>query len=168
MKIEPGELDRDEFLETFGHVFEHSPWIAENVWDDGLDIRHETAAGMHEVMCNEIRRADHEQKHELILAHPDLVCAMNHDDTTTTSRGEQRRSGLDQCSVEEFAEFQRLNTAYREKFGFPFILAIKGFQRRQILEIFNKRLQHTQEEEFQTALAQVMKIGLFRLQDIME
>jgi 2-oxo-4-hydroxy-4-carboxy-5-ureidoimidazoline decarboxylase len=168
MKIEPGELDREEFLETFGHIFEHSPWIAENVWNDGLDLRHDTAAGMHEVMCNEIRRADPEQKLELLKAHPDLVCAMNQESTTSTSRGEQRRSGLDQCSPEEYAEFQRLNKAYREKFGFPFILAIKGFQRRQILEIFRKRLQHSQEEEFQAALAQVMKIGLFRLQELME
>lgn len=166
MKIEPGELDRAEFLQTFGHVFEHSPWIAEKVWDDGLDTRHDTAAGMHEVMCNEIRRADDEQKLELLRAHPELACAMSSPGMTHTSRGEQRRSGLDQCSAEEFAEFQRLNKVYRKKFGFPFILAIKGYQRRQILEIFRSRLQHSQEEEFQAALAQVMKVGLFRLQDI--
>lgn len=166
MKMEPGEMNRTEFMETFGHVFEHSAWIAENVWDDGLDRRHDTAFGMHEVMCNEIRGADREQKLELLRAHPELGCALAGDDLTTTSRGEQRRSGLDQCSPEEFAEFQRLNQAYQEKFGFPFILAIKGFQRKQILEIFRGRLQHEPEEEFQAALAQVMKIGLFRLQDI--
>ena len=84
----------------------------------------------------------------------------------STSRGEHRLSGLDQCSEEEFSEFQQLNKAYREKFGFPFILAIKGYHRRQILEIFRTRLQHSVEEEFQTALAQVMKIAMFRLQDI--
>jgi len=166
MKIEPGEMDRAEFLETFGHVFEHSPEIAENVWNDGLDTRHDTAAGMHEVMCNEIRRADNEQKLELLLTHPELACAMSSPGMTNTTRGEHRLSGLDQCSAEEYAEFQTLNKAYREKFGFPFILAIKGYQRRQILDIFRKRLQHSVEEEFQTALAQVMKIALFRLEDI--
>jgi len=166
MTIEPGEMDRAEFLETFGHVFEHSPWIAENVWDDGLDTRHDTAAGMHEVMCNELRRADNEQKLELLLTHPELACSMSGPGMTNTTRGEHRLSGLDQCSEEEFAEFQRLNNAYREKFGFPFILAIKGYQRRQILEIFRTRLQHSVEEEFQTALTQVMKIAMFRLQDI--
>ncbi len=166
MNIEPGEMDRAEFLATFGHVFEHSPWIAENVWDDGLDTRHDTAAGMHEVMCNEIRRADNEQKLELLLTHPELACAMSGPGMTNTTRGEHRLSGLDQCSAEEFEEFQRLNKAYREKFGFPFILAIKGYHRRQILEIFRNRLQHSVDEEFQTALAQVMKIALFRLEDI--
>jgi len=167
MKIEPGELDRSEFQETFGSVFEQSPWIAENVWNDGLDARHDTAAGMHEVMCNEIRQADMEQKLELLRAHPELACAISRAGLSKASRGEQRRSGLEQCTEEEFAEFKRLNAAYREKFGFPFILAIKGFQRKQILEIFRHRLQHSPEEEFQAALAQVMKIGLFRLQDIM-
>lgn len=166
MKIEPGEMDRTEFLETFGHVFEHSPWIAENVWNDGLDTRHDTAAGMHEVMCNEIRRADNEQKLELLLTHSELACAMSSPGMTNTTRGEQRLSGLDQCSAEEFAEFQRLNKAYREKFGFPFILAIKGYQRRQILEIFRNRMRHSVEDEFQAALAQVMKIAQFRLKDI--
>lgn len=167
MNIEPGDMDRADFLETFGHVFEHSPWITEKVWDDGLDTRHDTAAGMHEIMCNEIRRADNEQKLELLCLHPDLACSMSGPGMTNTSRSEQRRSGLDQCSAEEVEEFQRLNKAYREKFGFPFILAIKGYHRRQILEIFHNRLQHSQQEEFQAALAQVMKIGLFRLQDIM-
>ena len=166
MKIEPGEMDSTEFMDTFGHVFEHSPWIAENVWNDGLDARHDTAFGMHEVMCNEIRRADAEQKLELLRAHPQLACAKGPEGMTVTSRGEQRRSGLEQCSPEEFAEFQRLNAAYLEKFGFPFILAIKGFQRQKILEIFRTRLQHSEQEEFQAALAQVMKIGLFRLQEI--
>ena len=168
MKIEPGDLDRAEFLEAFGHVFEHSPWIAENVWEGGLDTRHETAAGLHEAMCNEIRRASHEEKLELLRAHPDLACAVSSASLSDHSRGEQRRSGLDQCSTEEFAEFQKLNGAYKKKFGFPFILAIKGFHRQKILEIFRTRMQHSEEEEFQTALAQVMKIGLFRLQDIMQ
>ncbi|MGH8033994.1 MAG: 2-oxo-4-hydroxy-4-carboxy-5-ureidoimidazoline decarboxylase [Lysobacterales bacterium] len=168
MKIEPGDLDRSEFLETFGSVFEQSPWIAENVWNDGLDTRHDTAAGMHEVMCNEIRQADLEQKLELLRAHPQLACAISREGLSKASRGEQRRSGLEQCTEEEFAGFKRLNAAYQEKFGFPFILAIKGFQRKQILEIFRNRLKHSPEEEFQAALAQVMRIGLFRLQEIME
>jgi len=168
MAMEPGELSRTEFLEAFGHVFEHAPWIAENVWDDGLDTRHDTAAGMHEVMCNEIRRASNEDKLALLQSQPELACATSAPGMTNTSRGEHRRSGLDQCSEEEFAEFQRLNKTYRERFGFPFILAIKGYQRRQILEIFRNRLQHSPEEEFQAALAQLMKIALFRLEDVYE
>lgn len=166
MAIDPGEMTREEFLATFGPVFEHSAWIAENVWNDGLDTRHETAAGMHEVMCNEIRRADDEQKLALLRAHPELAVRVGNDELTGHSRREQHGAGLNQCTDEEYAEFQRLNQAYREKFGFPFILAVKGYHRRQILEIFQRRLEHTPEEELQAALAQVMRIALFRLEEI--
>jgi OHCU decarboxylase len=166
METEPGDMDRTKFLEIFGHVFEHSPWIAQNVWDFGLDRRQDTAAGMHEVMCNEIRQADFEVQLELLKSHPELACSKGPEGMTPTSRIEQRLSGLDQCSIEEFNEFQSLNKTYQGKFGFPFILAIKGFQKSKILEFFRTRIDHTAEEEFQIALAQVMKIGLFRLQVI--
>jgi 2-oxo-4-hydroxy-4-carboxy-5-ureidoimidazoline decarboxylase len=166
MQTEPGEMGHTEFLETFGQVFEHSPWIAQNVWDYGLDRRQDTAAGMHDFMCNEIRQAEVESQLELIRSHPELACSKGPEGMTPTSHLEQRLSGLDECSREEFDEFQKLNKAYLEKFGFPFILAIKGFQRSKILDIFRSRIEHSAEEEFQIALAQVMRIGLFRLQDI--
>jgi OHCU decarboxylase len=168
MEREASEMSVSEFIETFGHVFEGSPWIAENAWYRGLGARNDTAAGVHEALCNEIRRASHEQKLELLRAHPELGVAMSGRELSESSRGEQLRSGLDACTAEEYAEFQRLNARYREKFGFPFILAIKGFHRRQILEIFRQRIEHSPEEEFQAALAQVMKIGLFRLQELYE
>ena len=168
MVIEPSDMDREEFMEVFGPVFEHSPWIAEDVWNDGVEMRHDTVPAMHEAMCNEIRRASHEAKLELLRAHPELRAMQADHDLTSHSHGEQTRSGLDKCSAEEKAEFDRLNSAYREKFGFPFILAIKGYQRKQILEIFKRRLEHGEEEEFQAALGQVMKIALFRLQDIFQ
>ncbi len=168
MAIEPSDMDREEFMEIFGPVFEHSPWIAEDVWNDGVEMRHDTVPGMHEALCNEIRRASDEAKLELLKAHPELKAIQADHDLTSHSHGEQLRSGLDECSAVEKAEFDTLNKAYREKFGFPFILAIKGFHRKQILEIFRRRLEHSREEEFQTALAQVMKIALFRLQDIFE
>jgi len=168
MAIEPSEMSRSEFLQTFGHIFEHSPWIAENVWDAGLEVRHDTAAGLHEAMCNQIRRADDATRLELLRAHPELASPPVSQSLTAVSRGEQRRSGLDRCSAEELAEFQQLNGLYREKFGFPFIMAIKGYQPRQILDIFHQRLNHSAAEEQQMALAQVMKIGLFRLQEIFQ
>jgi OHCU decarboxylase len=166
MAIEPSDMDREAFMEIFGPVFERSPWIAEEVWNDGVEMRHDTAPFMHEAMCNVIRRASAEAKLELLQAHPELKALQADHELTLHSHGEQMRSGLDQCTAEEKAEFDRLNQAYREKFGFPFILAIKGFQRKQILEIFRRRLEHSPEEEFQAALGQVMKIALFRLQDI--
>lgn len=168
MAREPSEMGATEFIETFGHVFEHSPWIAENAWYRGLGARNDTAAGLHEALCNEIRRADDEQKLELLRAHPELGVAIGRGELSESSRREQQRSNLDACTPEEYAEFQRLNAAYREKFGFPFILAIKGYHRKQILEIFRQRLGHGPEEELQAALTQVMKIGLYRLQELFE
>lgn len=167
MAPEPSEMTHEEFLETFGPVFEHSPWIADGVWNGGVEFRHDSVAGMHESMCNEIRQADEEQKLELLKAHPELAASVGEgEELTGHSRREQRGAGLHQCTPEEYAEFKRLNEAYREKFGFPFILAVKGYHRRQILEIFRKRLEHTPEEELPAALHQVMRIGLFRLEEI--
>lgn len=167
MSPEPSEMTREEFLETFGPVFEHSPWVAHRVWEHGLEFRHDTVSGMHEALCNEIRQADDDEKLALLRALPELAASVGAGEVLTGhSRREQHGAGLHQCTPAEFEEFERLNKAYREKFGFPFILAVKGYQRRQVLEIFRKRIEHDPEEEFQAALHQVMKIGLFRLEDI--
>ena len=168
MAIEPSEMSQTEFMDTFADVFEHSPWIAENVFDTGLETRHDSAGGLHEAMCNQIRRASVEDKLELLRQHPELAGSTAPEDLTHSSHGEQKRSGLDRCSEAELAEFKQLNAAYREKFGFPFIMAIKGYQPKQIIDVFRQRLQHTPDEELQTALTQVMRIGLFRLQAIFE
>jgi OHCU decarboxylase len=168
MPLKPSDMNESGFMETFGQVFEHSPWIAENTWFRGLDTRHDTAAGLHEALCNEIRRADHDEKLDLLRAHPELGAAMTTGELTESSRLEQHRSGLNECTPAEFAGLQQLNADYREKFGFPFILAIKGYHRKQILEIFRQRLAHSHDEEFQAALGQVMKIALFRLQELFE
>ncbi|MEJ8569709.1 2-oxo-4-hydroxy-4-carboxy-5-ureidoimidazoline decarboxylase [Elongatibacter sediminis] len=168
MNLQPSEMTHEEFLEMFGPVFEHSPWIAERVWEHGVEFRHDTIAGMHQALCNEIRRAGRDEQLELLRAHPELAVQVGAGELTGHSRREQRGAGLDRCTESEYAEFQRLNQAYREKFGFPFIVAVKGYQRGQILEVFRTRLAHVEEEEFQAALHQVMRIGLFRLQEIFE
>lgn len=166
MDLDPSEMTHEEFIETFGPVFEHSPWIAERVWEGGVEFRHDSVSGMHTAMCNEIRRAGEDEKLELLRAHPELAARVGDGELTGHSRREQHGAGLDDCTEAEYEEFQRLNHAYREKFGFPFILAVKGYKRRQILEIFRARLEHDPDEEFQAALHQVMRIGLFRLEDI--
>lgn len=168
MTMEPSEMTRDEFLEAFGAVFPHSPWVAEGVWNGGLEFRHDTAAGMHEAMCNEIRQADHEQKLALLQAHPVLPFAVGADDPAEHAGRDNHDPRLDQCSEAEFADFQRLTRDYREKFGFPFILAVQGFQRRQVMDILRRRLDHSPEEEFQNALQQAMRIALFRLEALLK
>lgn len=168
MAIEPAAMSRDHFLATFGPIFEHSAWIAENVWERFDGQLQNNVDGLHQQMCDVVAQATEDQKLALLNAHPQLGCALSEPDITNASIGEQTRSGLDQCSEAEYAEFQTLNQSYQAKFGFPFILAIKGYQRHEILHIFRQRFENRREDEFKTAIEQVMKIGLFRLRDIIQ
>ena len=160
-------VDKATFLARFGSIFEHSPWIAAQVWDLGLhsgDVQE-----LHAAFSDVIRSANLEQKLALLRAHPQLASAITSgEELTAESRGEQRGAGLDQCSVSEFNEFEYLNSTYSDKFGFPFIIAVKGLSREQILESFRTRLENTSEEEFTEALEQVIWIGKFRLQELAE
>ncbi len=151
----------------FGGVFEHSPWIASAVWDSGLTGRHDTATGLHQSFREVIQQSGREEKLALLRAHPELaVGVVNDEQLTESSQREQRGAGLDRCSPDEFSEFRQLNAAYREKFGFPFIMAVKGCKRHDILESFRARLKNTGEEEFQAAVEQVIRIGRFRIDSI--
>jgi OHCU decarboxylase len=160
-------MDKTEFMAMFGGVFEHSPWIAGAVWDSGLTGRHDTAAGMHQPFREVIRRSGREEKLALLCAHPELaVGVVSEEQLTESSQREQRGAGLDRCSPKEFSEFQKLNDSYREKFGFPFIMAVKGCNRHDILEAFRARLENTGDEEFQAAVDQVIRIGRFRIDSL--
>jgi len=157
--------DRAGFIAAYGRVFEHSPWIAGRVWDRG--VRGGAVRDLGAAFSDVIRSADRERQLALLRAHPQLACGIaSGEELTAESRGEQRAAGLDQCSVAEFEEFASLNSAYADKFGFPFIIAVKGLGRSEILESFRKRLSNSAEEEFAKALGQVIRIGNFRLQDI--
>ena len=151
----------------FGGVFEHSPWIAEAVWDTGLTGRHDSATGLHQSFREVIRQSSREEKLALLLAHPELAVGIASDEQLTgSSQREQQGAGLDRCSPEEFSEFRKLNASYREKFGFPFIMAVKGFNRDDILESFRARLENTGDGEFQAAVEQVIRIGRFRIDSL--
>jgi len=163
MMYKVAQLSRKAFLARYSDVFEHSSWIAEKVWDSGLD-QQATAEGLHAAFGNFILEATPEQQLALLNAHPELAVAVQkQQDLTADSQSEQSGAGLDRCTTEEFEEFQRLNSSYREKFGFPFIMAVRGKDRRQILNAFRARLANSRGEEFQTALAQVLLIGKFRI-----
>ena len=157
-------MDKVSFLARYGGIFEHSPWVAAQVWDLGLQ-----SGGwqeLHEAFAEVIRNADHEQQLALLRAHPQLASAIASGEVLTAeSRGEQRGASLDQCSAAEFEEFECLNSTYTDKFGFPFIIAVKGLGREQIIESFRTRLTHAPEDEFTEALEQVIRIGNFRLRD---
>ena len=168
MAERPSGMDRDDFLARFGGVFEHSPWIAEETFARGLGPEADSAEGLHRAMCAVMRAAPRERQLALIRAHPDLAGRLaRRGALTEASRGEQASAGLDACSEEEFARFTELNAAYREKFGFPFVMAVRGRSRQEILAAFERRLDNDPETEFATALSEIEKIALLRLRELL-
>ncbi len=165
--IPPSSLDRPAFVERFGSVYEHSPWVAEAVWDAGLTDGHDEIAGLAAAMAAVLDTSDEQAKLTLIRAHPDLAGkAAIRGELTEASTSEQAGAGLDDCSPEEFARFQELNAAYKEKFGFPFILAVKGKTRTEILGAFKTRISNNQVTELETAIGQIHRIARLRLADL--
>jgi OHCU decarboxylase len=157
--------ERASFMTDYGGVFEHSPWITEQVWEQGLHS--DIGLDLHSAFSGVIRNADRQRQLALLRAHPQLAGAIaSGEELTTESQGEQRGAGLDQCSATEFEAFGQLNSTYSDKFGFPFIIAVKGLGREQILESFRTRIMNGPEKEFSEALEQVIRIGKFRLQEI--
>lgn len=160
----PRELSRDEFAARFGAVYEHSPWIAEALYDGGLTPDEDTPEGLARAMAAVLAAADADAKRALIRAHPDLAGrAAIAGELTDSSRTEQAGAGLDRCTPEEYRRFQELNEAYKAKFGFPFILAVAGKTRHEILAAFESRLGNDRDVEFHTALQQIDRIARIRL-----
>ncbi len=167
VKEPPGGLDRAGFLARFGGVYEHSAWIAEAVWDEnaGSDDMNTLA----DAMAARVEAAGEDAQLALLRAHPDLAGKLAvQGELTEESTSEQAGAGLDRCSPEEFAEFQRLNDAYTARFGFPFILAVKGHDRAGILDAFRRRVGNHPATEFREALDQVHRIARLRLQALAE
>jgi len=156
-------MNKQDFIAHYSEVYERSPWVAEEAApfvDDTADI--ETLAT---VLADCVDNASSEQQLALIRAHPDLAGKASIAGTLTQdSTEEQASAGLDQCSPVEFARFQALNAGYWERFGFPFIMAVRGSTRADILAAFEARLQNSYDEEFETALAEIHKIARLRLE----
>jgi OHCU decarboxylase len=158
--MKPSTLTRDAFIARFGPVYEASPWVAEAVWPavarGDLDDPEALAQKMREAVDD----APRARRLALIRAHPQLAVASR---MAEASVREQRGAGLDQCSAEELAAFRDLNAAYIARFGHPFIIAVKGLSRADILAAFADRLQNDAESEFATAIEQIHRIAGFRL-----
>lgn len=168
-KPPPREMDRATFVTRFGSVFEHSSWIAEAAFDRGLADDADTVLGLHRALCTIMRGASDERKRALILAHPDLAGRLAQAGRLTVeSSQEQASAGLDRLSQDEHAHFTALNAAYQERFGFPFIIAVKGRSKADILAAFERRLTHDAPTEFATALEQIERIALLRLKDLLD
>ncbi|MEH6473813.1 MAG: 2-oxo-4-hydroxy-4-carboxy-5-ureidoimidazoline decarboxylase [Halopseudomonas sp.] len=161
----PSLMGREDFVATFADIYEHSPWVAEQAYDSGLDSGHDQVDGLHQLMASTLIHSDRQAQLELVNAHPDLAGkAAVSGELTEASTSEQSGAGIHQCSAEEFARFTELNEAYKAKFGFPFIKAVKGSNRFQILDAFEERIHNSPDEEFERALTEINKIALFRLQ----
>lgn len=154
--------DAEEFIARYAGVYENSPWVAAQVATFASDI--EDVKRLALLLADCVDNAAPEQQLALIRAHPDLAGkARLAGELTEDSALEQTNAGLDQCSNEEYERFQVLNTAYREKFGFPFVMAVRGSNRAEILHAFAARLENDYDLEFETALAEIHKIARLRL-----
>ncbi|MDO9337855.1 MAG: 2-oxo-4-hydroxy-4-carboxy-5-ureidoimidazoline decarboxylase [Caulobacter sp.] len=150
-----------DFTTRFAAVYEDSPWVADGVLAHAAELT--TAEAMAAAMAEVVDAAPYERKLALIRAHPQLASRAKMADASVK---EQSGAGLDQCSPEEFEAFQRLNSAYNARFGFPFIVAVKGLSRADILAAFEARLANDPETEFATAIAQIHRIARFRLDEL--
>jgi OHCU decarboxylase len=162
----PSTLSREEFIAAYGSIFESSPWVAEAVWPEVASGLFDYAESMGDYMRAAVADANEERKLALLRAHPDLAGKLAlAGKLTADSASEQRSAGLDACTPEELAEFQKLNSAYKEKFGFPFIIAVRGKTRHDILAAFRARLPNSRAQEMAMALEQVGRIAQLRLND---
>lgn len=161
---EANALDHDGFVARFGPLFEGSPWIAERAWqerpfDGPKDLFEAFRAAMYE--------APPERKLDLIRAHPDLAGkAAVEGSLTPESAREQASAGLDRLSPQEYELFSRLNSSYREKFGFPLVVCVREHTKESILAEAEARLEHSRSEEVEISLGEISKIAHLRLQDL--
>ncbi|MDP9440143.1 MAG: 2-oxo-4-hydroxy-4-carboxy-5-ureidoimidazoline decarboxylase [Actinomycetota bacterium] len=163
---EVNSMDRGEFVSRFGSLFERSPWVAEGAWNgrpfDGLD-------GLHAAFVRTVHDAPEERRVALIRAHPDLAGkAALAGELTEESAGEQASAGLDRLSPEEYERFHRLNAAYRERFGLPYVVCVRDNTKETIFAGAERRLANTREEEIEAALREISRISRLRLEDLVE
>jgi 2-oxo-4-hydroxy-4-carboxy-5-ureidoimidazoline decarboxylase len=153
-------VDRDRFVRTLGWIFEESPWVAERAWTHRPFA---SVADLHAAMVDVVTNAERGEQLALLRAHPDLGARARMSDASV---GEQAGAGLDRLTQAEFDRLQQLNATYREQFGFPFLLAVKGSTKDDVLDALSRRVDADVETEFAEALRQVARIAAFRLQEL--
>lgn len=164
--LRPSQMDRGTFVAAFGGMFEHSAWIAEGAYEKGLGVTDDTAAGVHLALARVFRTSTETQRLAVLNAHPDLAGKLAAAKRLTAeSTTEQASAGLDHLTDAERSEFQELNRAYTDKFGFPFIIAVRDHDKSGILAAFKKRINQDRHAEFREACRQVERIAELRLQD---
>jgi len=157
---ELNSLDRPAFVEAIGRVFEHSPWVAERAWDSRPFADPDA---LHAALTGQVDRAADAERLVLLRAHPDLGARARMSDASTI---EQAGAGLDSLTDDEYERLRTLTAAYRRRFGFPFLLAVKGKSKHEIFRALQARMESLPEEEYREALQQVYRIARFRLETI--
>lgn len=158
--------DRPAFVAAIGHLFEHSPWVAEDTWAQRPFASRET---LHAALCATMRAAPRERQLALIRAHPDLAGRLAlQKKLTADSTREQASAGLDQLTDAELAVFTQQNDTYKTQFGFPFIICARLNAKTAILQAMQTRVHHAPDTEFATALGEIEKIAWLRLQDAVQ
>lgn len=164
----PSQMSQQRFVELYGTIFEHSPWIAEQAWELELGPAHDSAVGVHNALCRVFRSSSPDQRLAVLKAHPDLAGKLAAAGALTPeSTTEQASAGLDYLTDEERATFTRLNETYTAKHGFPFIIAVRDHNKASILAAFETRIQNDRSTELAQACHQVERIAQFRLQDLL-
>jgi 2-oxo-4-hydroxy-4-carboxy-5-ureidoimidazoline decarboxylase len=164
--VELNSLDRPAFTSALGHLFEHSPWVAEQTWPR-RPFRY--AVELHAALCATMRSAPRDRQLALICAHPDLAGRLAQQrKLTAESTREQASAGLSALTDGELANFQKLNDTYRTRFGFPFIICARLNAKEAIVTAMQTRLRNSTEVEFQTALSEIEKIARLRLEDLLK
>ncbi|NRB19500.1 MAG: allantoinase PuuE [Rhodobacteraceae bacterium] len=164
----PARMDRATFVANYGSIFEHSPWIAERAFELELGPAHDTAGGLHNALARMFRSASEAERLAVLMAHPDLAGKLAAAGRLTAeSTGEQAAAGLDLLTDDERERFTRMNGEYVEKHGFPFIIAVRDYDKASILAAFHIRINNSREVEFSEACKQVERIAEFRLRDVL-
>ncbi len=167
-RLRPSQMERADFVERFGSVFEHSPWIAERAWALELGPAHDSPAGLHNALARIFRSATEAERLDVLNAHPDLAGKLAAAKRLTAeSTSEQASAGLDALTDAERARFTDLNTAYVARHGFPFIIAVRDHTKASIMSSFETRLNNDRAVEFETACAQVERIARLRLEEML-
>ncbi|ALN72139.1 allantoinase PuuE [Aureimonas sp. AU20] len=166
--IQPSRLESAVFLRMFGGVFEHSAYLAERVLDRGIGPAHDTAPSLSAAFAATFRRASQAERLAVLRAHPDLAGRLAlAGGLTAESSAEQASAGLDQLTPEELERFTALNGRYTERFGFPFIIAVRGLSKHGILAAFERRVENGETQEFAAACREVEKIARLRIAAIL-
>lgn len=164
----PSTMDKARFVEVFGGIYEHSPWIAERAWQFELGPAHDSAAGVHSALARAFRSACEAERLNVLQAHPDLAGKLAQaQQLTARSTSEQAGAGLDALTAEERETFMAMNEKYTAKHGFPFIIAVRDHTTASIRAAFQARIDNDRETEFAEACRQVERIGQLRLADIL-